>query len=608
MDTSLRSASLDESPDAIIALSPDGEVLFWSKGAEEMYGHTRSEAVGHPLNELNLLDDTAEEEIQRLLSVGVLNRLTFETLRKRRNGSLIYVTVTSKPIFDSNGRLQYILSSEKDVTQIRLQRDAQQVESKFSALLESTPDGIVIVNPAGGIVLVNNNAKMMFGYEGDELRGKMIEVLLPERFRSPHIGHRSDFFLTPRTRTMGAGLQLFGLRKDGIEFPVEISLSPLRMEDGMLVMSAIRDISERKKAEEKFRGLLESAPDAIVIVNRDGNIVLVNTQAETLFGYHRNELLGKSLEILVPSRFHGRHLHHREHYFHDPNVRPMGAGLELFGVRKDGKEFPVEISLSPLETEEGILVSSAIRDITQRRIAEEILRQRTKDLESANKELEAFSYSVSHDLRAPLRAINGFCSVLMDEYAKNLPDDVNHYLAKIAHNTEHMGNLVDDLLEFSRLSRQPLRRKKAAMSAIVSTVVEQIRHSHKGNQFSLAIQPLPDADADESLLKQVWMNLISNAVKFAQKGIPAHVEIGHHKENGSVIYYVKDNGVGFDMNHASKLFGVFQRLHLAEEFEGTGVGLALVHRIITRHNGKVWATSVPNAGSTFFFTVGKNEQ
>lgn len=244
-------------------------------------------------------------------------------------------------------------------------------EATLRGLLEAAPDAVVVVGDEGRIRFVNAQAEQLFGWPRQELLGEEVELLLPARFRPRHEAHRSRFFGSPSVRPMGAGLELAALHRDGREFPVEISLSPLETPGGMLVSAAIRDTTDRRLAEERFRALLESAPDAMVIVGADGHITLVNAQTEKLFGYTRSELIGAPVEMLIPDRFHAEHSGHRSRFFAAPSVRPMGAELDLYARHEDGREFPVEISLSPLETPEGPLVSAAIRDITERKIAEE---------------------------------------------------------------------------------------------------------------------------------------------------------------------------------------------------------------------------------------------
>jgi PAS domain S-box-containing protein len=501
---------------------------------------------------------------------------------------------------------------EKEVRERRdLELTLRSSEANYreqAELLELTHDAIFVRSLGSKIVYWNRGAERLYGWQKNEARGKASYELLQTTFPKPRAEIESEVFekgiwegeLTHRRRDGSAVIvsSRWALRTDPAGNPVAI-------------LESNRDITLRKIQENKFRDLLESAPDAILIADAAGRIHLVNAQTERLFEYSREEMLGQPVELLVPQRFRARHAEHRYGYSQAPHARAMGVGLQLFGRRKDGTEFPVEISLSPLHTEEGTLISSAIRDVTEHRRAESEIRNLNAELNlklaqlgAVNKELEAFSYSVSHDLRAPLRHIDGFARILKDDHASQLDEPGKRYLDRVLEAANQMGHLVDDLLNLARIGRSAIVRQRVKLGDLVRQAIAELPEEAEKRQIEWRIGSLPEPECDPALMELVLINLLSNAVKFTRNCQTAVIEVGTREIEGATAIFVRDNGVGFDPKYADKLFGVFQRLHRQDEFEGTGIGLATVQRIIRRHGGEIWAESKLGCGATFVFTLG----
>jgi PAS domain S-box-containing protein len=358
---------------AIFMLDTEGRIVTWNSGAARIKGYDAADIIGHDHSRFYTEEDRAKGmPALALKSAREHGRHESEGWRVRKDGGRFWASVVMEAIRGDDGELIGFSKVTRDITE---RREAQARDARFRRVVETAPNAIVMINSVGLIEMVNAQAEQIFGYDRTEMLGHHVEMLVPERFRAGHPALRRSFLADPHSRPMGAGRDLYGLRKDGSEFPIEIGLNPIATEEGTMVLSAIVDISERKRLEERFRRVVEAAPSAMVMINANGRIEMVNAQAEQVFGYARAEMLGQPVEMLVPKRFRGHHPGLRSSFFDDPRARPMGAGRDLFGLRKDGSEFPVEIGLNPIETDEGPMVLSAIVDISARKRLEERFRR-----------------------------------------------------------------------------------------------------------------------------------------------------------------------------------------------------------------------------------------
>jgi PAS domain S-box-containing protein len=590
---------------AIFTLDAHGMVASWNAGAERIKGYKADEIIGQNFSRFYLQSDIDQGRPKaELLIAAAGGRSETEHWRVRKDGSRFWANVVITAARNSSGTLLGFSEISRDIS------ERKETEAKYRGLLEAAPDAMVVVNQDGEIVLLNVQAEKQFAYHRDELLGQKVKNIIPEGFAERLLADGLRSVEDALAQQIGTGIELTGRRKDGSDFPIEIMLSPLESAEGILVTAAIRDISVRKAAEKhlaqmegRYRGLLEAAPDAMVVVNQDGKIVLLNVQAEKQFGYRRDELVGQKVKNIIPEGFAERLIADGTRTAAEAMAQQIGTGIELRGRRKYGSEFPIEIMLSPLESAEGILVTAAIRDITERKKSEQQLVKTVGELKRSNDELQQFAYVASHDLQQPLRMVASYTQLLTKRYKGRLDSEADEFIAYAVDGSNRMQGLIQDLLAYSRSGTNEKALREVSTEKALKDALSNLRATIQESGALVTHDSLPAVTSDDTQLVQVFQNLVGNAIKYRSAEVP-QVHVSATKNGGGDwIFSVRDNGLGIDPQYFERIFVLFQRLHGREQFKGTGIGLTICKKIVERLGGRIWVESQPQKGSIFYFSL-----
>ncbi len=629
------SRQVNQAKEAIYTMAPDFSITSWNYGAQRLFGYTAKEVIGRKATELVSYDQESGwlETVSKHLTES--GGWTGEVYKINKNGTKVPVLTSVTSILSESGILTGFISVSHDISlqksleyqlkqsnesleeKVRIRTDEiRRSEQKYRYLFHHNPIPMWVIEIGTYKFLdVNEMAIQKYGYSREEFLAMTAEEIRPVTTRNAFRRENN-----PKTKHLNDGYR--GVwqhqKKDGSLIWVEIIAHHIQFEGKQSRLILANDITEKKEAqdllrsnEKRYRETLDNMLEGIQILDFDWRYLYVNNAVVKQARRTREELLGFTLFELYPN-IEKTELHNVfQRCFKERTPRH----LENKFVYPDGNIAWFDLTFQPVP--EGVFVLSM--DITDRKLAEERIsninaeleekvRIRTRQLQKMNEELESFAYSVSHDLRAPLRGINGFADILQEDYAAQLDDEAKRITRIIKENTVRMGSLIDDLLSFSRLGRHELEKVRFDTREMILQLIASMEQKTESNKIEFHIKDLHPSYGDTTSLRQVWINLIGNAIKYSRGNPQPNINIGSYKENGETVYFVKDNGVGFDMKYANKLFKVFQRLHSSDEFEGTGVGLAIVEKIINKHGGRVWASSEENAGACFYFTLPEEEQ
>jgi PAS domain S-box-containing protein len=610
---------LDLTHDTVFVRDMNDVITYWNRGAAELYGWTREQAVGKVTHQLlqTIFPASLETINAELLRTG---RWEGELVHTKRDGTQVIVASRWSMQQDEQGRPRATLETNNDISERRRAEEERRYHTQLlKTVTDSASSMLYIVDAAGLGTFVNPSLERITGYRAEELIGQVVHDKIHHTYPDGRRYPVSECPLTGavRMRKPVRGEDLY-VRKDGTFFPVRYTANPI-FRDGEAVGTVIevQDLTEPKAAEQELRKqaeLLSLAHDAILVRDLESRITFWNPGAEKTYGWTAAEAIGTITHELLQTRF-------------PVSLEALNVALqeqgewegELTHMTRHGAAIVVTSRQSLRRDEHGApaAILEINRDVTERKRAEEEVRklneeleqrviERTRDLEAVNKELEAFAYSVSHDLRAPLRHMAGYTELLQKNASSILDEKSRRYTMMILESAKRMGTLIDDLLAFSRVGRADIQKTTVSLDQILREALSEVRQETDGRNIVWRISALPNVRGDRSLLRLALVNLIANAIKFTGTRPQAEIEIGADAKEDEIVVFIRDNGVGFDMKYVNKLFGVFQRLHRTEEFEGTGIGLATVQRVIYRHGGRVWAEGVLDRGAIFYFTVPKS--